>query len=249
MRFFTKNWDGKNKISVAEVTQSGDISLKVYDPLLNEITTLIIPGETEVSVSRNLGTFRLKNVWQLGINEKVGGKLLTDTIIKNFHFPIYLWRGSNGISNIPFGDRLMIWLFEKKTKNLQRTEIDLGRAQFLRKTKISDGEVGYRIPNSISDRLIIYFSDNEMVADPPKIYIKDATGAFGVAENIGRTLEVMGGKVFTIEKTAAQQLDCEVRGAFAQKIAKIWNCSIGDGTKLNNFNLELTLGSNFAKRF
>jgi len=243
----TRYWNGKDKINVVEQKGDGNVSVKVYDPKLEEMVTLIIPGETEVSVSRNLGVLRLKNVWQLGVNEKIGGDLLAQTVTKNFLFSVFLWRGSDGSTNIPFGDRLLIWIFEKRTKNLQKTEIDLGKSQFVRKLKLSDGEIGYKLPGAISERLTVYFVDNDFVESPPKVYIKDATGTFGVSENVGRAIEVMGGKIVTIERAQTDDSDCLVRGKLAKKIDRVFDCKVDKGT--SNFDLEIVLGKSFAKRF
>jgi len=243
----TRYWNGEDKVNVVEQNSDGGVSVKVYDPKLEEIVTLIIPGETEISVSRNLGILRLKNVWQLSVNEKIGGKLLTQTVTKNFLFPVFLWKGSDGSTNVPFGDRLLIWIFEKRTKNLQKTEIDLGKSQFVRKLKLNDGEIGYKLPGAISERLTVYFVDNDFLVDSPKVYIKDATGTFGVSENVGRVIEVMGGKVVTIEKAQGQDSDCTVWGTLAKKIVRIFDCKVDKRT--SNFDLEIVLGKSFAKRF
>lgn len=248
----TRFWNGKDKVSVVETSSDGGVRILVYDPELSELVNLVIPGDTEVSVARELGTLRLKNVWQLGLNEKIGGKLLTETITKNFLFPVFLFVGPDGSTNIPFGDRFLMWFFEKRTKNLQETEIDLGKSQFVKKTKLSDGEVGYKIPGSVSERLTVYFADNEMSAALSKVYIKDATGAYGVAENVGRVVEVMGGKIVTIEKAESEDSDCVATGNFAKKITRVFDCKVGKDKfdpDLIGVDIELILGSQFAKRF
>ena len=126
----THVWNNQDKIAIAYKKDGGNIGLTVIDPDLSEITTLIIPGDTQVDVARNLGTIRIKNVWQLGINEKIGGSLLPETITKNFLFPVFLWASENasgladgnlgvilkfvfipGQNNISFGDRVAMGLY------------------------------------------------------------------------------------------------------------------------------------------
>jgi hypothetical protein len=242
-----KYWNGQDKLSIVSQGSDGNVSVKIFDPSLGEVTTLVIPGDTEVSVSRNLGTLRIKNVWQLGINEMVGGKLLAETVTKNFLFPTFLFQGPGGETNIPLGDNVLLWIFEKRTKNLQRTEINLGEAQYLKRQRLSDGDLGYVLVGEISERLTVYFSDPDFSAKSPGVYIKDNTGTYGISENVGQVIEVMGGKVVTIEKGEGSDIDCFVSGNLAKKVARVFNCKIQKDP--GKFDLEITLGREFAKRF
>ncbi len=131
----THIWNGRDKVAV--VYRDGEnVAVSVLDPVLNESTTLVIPGDTEVDVARNYGTFRIKNVWQLGANEKIDGSLLAETVTNNFLFPVYLWTSENpgfnkgslkdiirfmffpGKTNISVSDRIQIGLYALKVKDL-----------------------------------------------------------------------------------------------------------------------------------
>lgn len=245
VRIDTRYWNGKDKINLVQQNGDGSVVVKVYDPSLEEVVALQIPGDTEVSVSRNLGTLRLKNVWQLGINEGLEGKLLTETVTKNFLFPVFLWRGVKGETNLPFGDRLYLKFFDIKTKNSERTEIDLWKSQFLKKMKLTDGETGYKLQGEMSERLTSYFVDEDL--EGKKIYIKDATGISGIGERVGKVIEVMGGKVVTIEKGTLEDSDCVVAGGLSKKVARVFSCKVGKGK--TDFDLEIVLGRQFAKRY
>jgi hypothetical protein len=266
----THFWDGDNKVSIAFREGSGDVAVMVIDPELDEITTLVIPGDTQVDVAHNYGTLRIKNVWQLGINEKVGGSLLPETITNNFFFPVFLWSedsagslGKNGIAgilhfiffpgatNVPFGDRLQMGLFALRIQNPGKTEIDLGQSQFLTKQKLNDGQTGYVISGPISQRLTVYFSDNEVGNQNLKVDIVDATGVPGVADTVGQILEVIGGKVVSVDKILQpENTDCIIIGMntkMVKKISNLFSCQIGKGS--TNFDLEIQLGQKFAARF
>lgn len=93
----TKHWNGHDKVGFAFKLGNGDVGVTVADPKLTELTTLVIPGDTEVDVAENYGTLRIKNVWQLSQNEKLGGRLLPETITQNFLFPISLWTNEGGV--------------------------------------------------------------------------------------------------------------------------------------------------------
>ena len=268
VRLNTHFWNGRDKLTIAYRMDNGDVGVLVMDPLIGELTTLIIPGGTSISVARGYGTMRIKNVWQLGINEKVGGSLLAETVTRNFLFPVFLWSDSEaynlttgnlvgiihfvfspGVGNIPFGDRLSAGLFALRVNNLGKSEIDLGRSQFLNKKVLNDGEPGYVISGPVSQRLTAYFSDNEMASVSPKIGIVDATGVHGIAENVGQVLEVMGGKVVSIDrKVDKEDFGCTVLGRnldYVKKISRLFSCKVGSGK--TDFDLEIDLGSSFTK--
>lgn len=261
-KFTTKYWDGKNKISMVYRNPSGDVSVIILDPILSEKTTLIIPGDTEVNVSHGYGTFRLKNVWQMGINEKLGGGLLTQTITRNFLFPSYLWSEQNlnniwqfifvpKSTNIPFGDRVAIVLFALRVKSIDNTEIDLAKNQFLKKQKLTDGELGYIMVGPVSGRLTVYFSDNSFAGKNIKFGLSDATSVPGLSNSVGTILEVLGGKVVTIDKKPIDEnLDCLVFGKnkdAVTSVARLFGCL--KTSDKSDLDLVLRIGAKFAKRF
>jgi len=263
----TKFWNGRDKFNFVFNRGDGNIEVVVLDPEISEMTILTVPGDTEVEVARNYGTLRLKNVWQLGLNEKVDGDLLAGTVTKNFLFPVFLWSGTDisqpfrfiflpGKTNIPFGDRISAVFFAIKGGRLGKTTIDLAKGQFLRKEILTDGQPGYKASGAVSERLTIYFADKDFSEKGLKIYIKDATGVAGVAEKMGEILEVMGGKVVAVDRQAAEETGCEVLAKeplVAKKIANLFSCSIvrnkTDFVAEDGFSVEIKIGKKFAERF
>jgi hypothetical protein len=265
----TLYWNGSDKLGFAFRTPSGDVGVTVADPHLDELTTLVIPGDTQVDVAENYGTLRIKNVWQLSQNERLKGKLLPETVTQNFLFPVFLWsdevgesleaQSVNGVlkfifnpsqTNIPFGDRVNLALFALRVPSLGKTEINLGESQFLKKQKLNDGLPGYILNGEPSSRLTVYFADNDLAVTGAKVDIVDATGTPGVADKVGQIVEVMGGKVVTVEKKDADASDCVVNGLetkVVKKVQTLFGCKTGVGK--SNFDLEIRLGENFAKRF
>ncbi len=248
----------------------GSVAVSEIDPKLGEMTSIIIPGDTEVTVAKNYGVLRIKNVWQLGLNEKLNGKLLSDTVMQNFLFPVHLWSDSDVASikntdflgiirfiflpkktNISFGDRALIGFYAMGLKELSKTEIDLGRSQFLKKIRLSDGEQGYRIVDSTAARLGVYFSDNDLIGQKLNVYLVDATGKNGVGEKVGQIIEVMGGKVVSIDRrTQPEKKGCEISGRnldIGKKVAKLFGCVLTKDK--SDFDLEMRLGTEFANNF
>lgn len=268
-KFSIRFWNGKDKVPLVYREESGNVTVTVLDPNLSEVTNLIIPGDTQVDVARNYGTFRIKNVWQFGINEKIGGNLLAETVTQNFLFPVSLWSSKSpgfnngnvgqmisfmffpGQTNISFGDRIAMGIFVLKVQDLGRSTIDLGKSQFLDKKTLNDGQPGYLITGPISQRLKIYFSDNEIGEKGVRVNITDATGVSGVTDKLGEILQVIGGKVVSIDKKSiTEDIDCTVSGLnreTVRKIANLFSCKVG-GTD-TSFDLDIKIGKEFAKRF
>lgn len=265
-----QNWNGEDKVSFVFRNENGDVGVTVLDPSIPDMTTMYIPADTQVEVAASYGVLRIKNVWQLGLNEKKGGNLLAKTVAKNFLFPLYLWTDTDGSqiskgsfsglvkfvflpqkTNISFGDRASMAMFVMKLKNIEKTEIDLAKSQFIRKDTLSDGEKGYTLSGPVSERLTVFFSDNEFAEQGLRVAIVDGTFVYGAAQKVGELIEVMGGKVVSLEKN--QQVDelvCSVSGneeTIVQKVSKIFGCTISSSK--NNLDLEINLGKEFTKNF
>lgn len=269
LKITTNVWNGKDKVSMVYKKSDGNIAVTVLDPNLSEMTTFIIPADTQVDVARNYGTFLIKNVWQFGINEKLNGMLLAETVTQNFLFPTFLWsekdpgfdKGSvnsilqfiffSGNTNINFGDRLRIGIYSLNIKNISSDVINLSESRFLEKKKLEDGNIGYVLIGRISERLTVYFSDNDFNGKVVKIGIIDGTGDYGVSDKMGEILEVLGGKVISVNKsTTIEDTDCQISSGYidvAKKVARIFDCKL-DNEKAN-FDLDIKIGKKFAERF
>lgn len=265
-----KYWNGADKFDYVFKNKDGDVVVKVLDPKLTDSLAIVIPGETEVGVARNLGTMQIKNVWQLGINEKLNGDLMAATVTKNFLTPVFLWSDQDiealdsfnipGIvkfivapskTNIPVGDRAVLALFSLRVKGIDRTTIDLGKSQFLKKAKLNDGQVGYILGGPVSGRLTANFSDTDFSGQNVRVAVQDATGTHGTANTVGQIIEIMGGKVVSINKTAEDpESDCIVSGInpkVVKKTAALFGCRVSNDPSI--FDLEIKIGSLFAKRY
>lgn len=263
-------WNGSDKFGFVYHMPDGSVAVTEMDPKLSEETTFIIPGDTQVDVSGNFGTFRIKNVWQLGLDEKRGGQLLAGTVTKNFFFPVFLWSDSDisalpdgsfpgtlkfilspKKTNIPMGDRLQVGLFALQMKSIDKTEINLGTSKFLQKVNLNDGQPGYLINTSTLGRLTTYFADNDFADESLRVEIIDATETPGVGDKVGQIIQVLGGKVVSVEKKPVDpNIDCTITGTnskIVKKIANLFTCSILKEKSV--FDLEIRLGSKFAKRF
>ena len=271
LRLQTRFWSGREKLSMAIPNPDGSVSVATFDPRLGTVNEIIIPANTQVSVASQLGTWKIKSVWQLGINEKKEGSLLVKTVSKNFYFPVYVWADSQsrgfvsgdfpalikslfGLykTNLGVGDRLHLAAFSLKVKNPDRIVSDLSRTAFLKKTRLVDGEEGYVVFGSPPEKISAVFSDTETFGANTRLAIKDATSAFGEAERVGRIIETFGAKVSSVSKTDSLNTNCEVRGinrAMVRKVSMVFSCTQVVGEIEGSFDLEIILGEEFPQNF
>ncbi len=267
----TKHWDGKTRLSVVVNGNDGAVSVITFSPNSGEITTILIPANTQINLSRQLGVWKVGSVWQLGENEGMDGQLLAESVTRHFKFPVFLWADSHALafvennpvamfkailtpykSNFGLGDRINVGLFAMRVKNTKRSDIDLSKTTYLRKTKLVDGEEGYVIAGGISQNLAVVFSDPEISRKNFKILITDASGKIGLADEIGELIEVMGSKVASVAKEESQDFDCEIfsnEKEGAEIFSKFLNCDIVEKPSSGTFDIELKIGRQFAERY
>ena len=171
-------WTSNTKLTLLVQESRGELNLITFDPEVGEITNIKIPSNTEVEVARRYGVFRLGNVWELGYSEGLRGDLLANTITKNFKLPVYTWADSQAVgfvstnyfdvgravisryrTNLKIGDRIRIAAFVFRIPNSRRVEINLSDTQYLKKTKLIDGEEGYVIVRNIPVSILSVFAE------------------------------------------------------------------------------------------
>jgi len=264
----------KNKyarISVAFYKEDKNILISTFDSTNDSITNVIIPGNTEVEVARQLGKMKLMNVRQLGINEGCGGLLLTETISKFFKFPVYLWAEDTGgglsTSNLPalinsvfvpyktnlsLGDKIKLAIFSIQVSNSKRSDLSLTDTDYLKKQRLIGGEEGYVLTGRYPTEYIAIYSDPFMSNENTKVIIKDATGNTNVAEELGEIIEIIGAKVVSIDNIDEEIYDCGVQGKsqiITSRIAQQFSCKILTKHLEGNIDLEIRIGKQFADRF
>lgn len=252
------------KIAIA-TTQGEDVSVIVFDPQEKQIVNLTIPGDTEVNVARNLGLWKIKSVWQLGEDENLSGKLLTETIAKNFSLPIFNYADD---STLAFLDDSFLKslknILRKKDSNLNkikllrlmvfaktaslRKDINLTDSYVLRKQELIGGDVGYVISSNESQRILSYFADSNFRG--VKVVIVNNTGSDKLLEPVSRIIEVLGVKP-AITQGKDFEGGCRVEAKdnlLLKKIASIFNCESKTSEGLND-EIQIFLGEDFSKIF
>ena len=266
----TKYWDSKTKLSI--VSENGqDIDVITFDPASNEINEVIIPGDTLVTVARNLGSWRLKSVWKLGENEGLGGKLMVETVSRYFKIPVYVWADEPVImfaeknlykivkavvtpykTNLGIGDRIKIALFSLGVKNTKRNKVNLKDVGYLKLVDLPDGEKGWIVAGRLPKDLLGVFSIEEISNKSLKVEIENESGSIITADSVGGLVEVLGAKVVAVNVKDTTEADCEVWGKdrlLLEKVRLLFYCTDVSKSKDSTFDLTIRFGSRFVKRF
>src|SRR3990170_2738048 len=256
LSFQTRFWDAKSKLTLATNTKEGDIIVSSFDPQTASVTNIFIPASTQVNVSRQLGSWRAKSIWQLGLNEKLSGALLRETVVKNFYLPIVAWGDAPALAfsqgdflgiaramvlpfktNLKVGDKIKLGIFALSVKNPKRTDLDLRQGNYLKKARLTDGEEGYIPTGAGLEKLIIYFADS---------------GGSRVAQEVGKTIEMIGAKVSSLSKVEQEDTDCQVAGKdkrLVELISAVFSCQKVKGEPSGNFDAQVKLGKGFIGRY
>lgn len=258
--------------TILTVETDGGVRIVTLDPVNIQINDYFIPGNTEIEVARNLGTWKIQSVWKLGVQEKIGGgKLLTETLTKHANIPTFVYSkdmGSGLLStnfksifqavvypyetNLSLGDKLAIVSFALKVKNTKRVDVDLSKTSYLTNKTLVDGERGFAISASPPQSLTLVYSDIEISKNFPKFVIKDNTGRAGFSEKLSSVLEVLGGKVLLISRENKEQTYCSVRSKkrnLSTYLSKLLLCKVESEIKEGNFDVEITIGEKFVTEF
>ncbi|MFH1971512.1 MAG: hypothetical protein ABIJ05_03980 [Patescibacteria group bacterium] len=264
---------GDLKISMVFPDTNGNIIVSTFNKEEKEITLINIPQNTQLEVSRQLGSWKAKSLWQLGVNEKYEGKLLQETVTKNFHFPVSIWANEDAFgfvsgnfiklikatlfpykSNLSLGDRLCLFFISFGIQNEKINYYDLSERGVLKGTRLTDGEEGYVVSKDVPMNIMSSFSESISSDFGYMVQIVNATGSRSMAENIGKTIESMGFKITSIKEEASinDDVDCLIYGKdrdIVKKISLIYSCERQDNKNDEGFDIVIKLGSKFSKRY
>lgn len=251
--------------------EDGSSFVLVFDPKQDQILSIRIPPNTQVEVARRLGIRKIKSVWELGVNEGVGGQLLAETVTRYFKFPVTAWSDSKALkltsnnpfevfysafgnydTNLTFGDRVSLALFAIDVPNTGREEIDLADTAYLKETLLRDGENGYVVTGVQAEKLYSYFADETISNKEIGIGIRNGSTDPFVSKRIGEIVEVLGAKAAAISEGSNSEDDCLVRGnnmEVIRKIADIFSCTKEYQPYKQGVDIEIVFGESFSRRF
>lgn len=209
-------------------TENGGAEIIIIDSSLDKELKYLIPYDTELNSARNYGTYKMSSLWILSEKNSIGGKLIAETVTKNYFLPIYLWR-DNTRSNLSLLQRIKIFFTKRNSLGYEATIMSTN------------------LPNSI----LINFINPSFTDFIPKIEVEDLTGNIGIIGKISNIIEVIGGKITSNSKGYDENLNCEISGRDENVVrifSEVLNC---DEVKneLTNTDLRIRLGAKFVDRF
>lgn len=236
-----------------------------------ELVLINIPKNTQVEVSYNLGQWEIGSVWKLGEQEKIGGgKLLVDTIRKNFFVPVYLWMPYqeriftdvsffsrlryfifSPTSNVKIGLRLrLLWVSFFGFKEINR--VDLAKTRMLEKTVLKTGKDGFLIKDDLPDDLRIYLNDPSLGG--VFLSVINESGNSIIVGEIGKVVETMGGKLISVENENSSDTDCLIYSSnlhFARIFSSVFACDISRSIpfSLSDNEVVIRIGKKFSARW
>ncbi len=206
-------------------SKNGDTEVYVVNNKNDSYIKYVISKDTEFESSRNYGMYKNSSLWVLGEKEKIGGRLVAETLLKNMYLPVYLWKDGEK-TNLNFFQKIKSMIIEKKS-GVSNYELEIDN-----------------IPNSV----YINFS-SPFINENTKIEVQDLTGEIGMIDKISKIIESLGGKITSNSKGYNPDLDCKVLGkkTEVQDVFKnIFECDI---EYQESDHVVLILGSKFAERF
>lgn len=190
-----------------------------------------ILADTELESARGYGKYKISSLWQLSEKDEIRGRLITETIAKNYSLPVFLWRSGGS------------W------KDISRSNLNIYqriRVFFNRNKKNTDFIISStKLPSSV----LIQFIDPAFIEIIPKIDVEDLTGSFDTLDKVSNIIKVMGGKITSNSKGYDESLDCEIISddlKLARTLANILDCEV---LKSDSLTLKIRLGAKFADRF
>lgn len=266
----SKNFSGNEKTSLVIKNADSSVSVIILDPHLKEIHTLNIPPDTEVEVAGDYGSWKIKSIWQLGEQEGIGGELLSRSVTLGLKMPTPLWADSDASglivpgfprifnalfspykTNLSFADKLGILFLSLSVKNTKRVTIDLEETSYLEKETLPDGEEAFVVVKSPPSSISALFADPILSSKIISVSIKDASEKPGLAEEVGEVVEVLGGKVSSIEKIEGLAENCLLKAndiAVLETLERVFDCKSAKSA-VGNFDLEITIGKVFAEKY
>ncbi|KKQ75857.1 MAG: hypothetical protein US96_C0003G0015 [Candidatus Woesebacteria bacterium GW2011_GWB1_38_5b] len=264
-----QSWDTRSRLTVATKDSQQTIYIAIFDPQTHSLIKIIIPGNTLIDTANGLGKWQLSSIVKLGQNEGLGLTLLAQSITKGLKLPIDAVAEERALAlsdpnifnilksafsdyetNLTLKDKINLGLFSLRAKNTDRTTLNLEDTGMLKKSTLPGGDEGYVPTGNIPPALAAHFSD-PMFENSFRITVIDSSGE-GLSNQISQILESLGGKVFSVQNKEMSDTDCLIVGEkkpVVQRIAGIFSCAIDFKKTESSFDIEIYLGTQFAKRF
>lgn len=253
------------------VVGTADPIVYSYNPQENQIVSFKIPRDTQVETAGGYGAWSAGSLWQLGIQEGKGGRILANSIQKTLGVPIDGYISGRGqtllegsmfpflfdgfLTNLTFFDRLNLIVAIGKVGRFSRTELDLVDVGVLKKTILPDGKEGFIAISEKAPMVFDILHDESIFAEGKTLRIVNAAGVSGVGTQASRTATILGLRVIGVD-TGSQEVDgvCQARvggrdrGTLSfRRVIQVFGCQEVDQAPSGPASIEIILGKEFGK--
>lgn len=264
-------WNGEDKLSIAVDNDQDGVFVILLDPVHKEIHKFHFPENLEIEAARNLGTWKIGSLWQLGRDEMVGGKLLAHSISKSIRMPTNSWSdqgllevldsgyfsipknlfSNQSSTNLTITDRVKISRFSSRVQVSDIFNYEVEDMGFISEARLNDGTNGYMVERNPSAKILTLFTNDHVASKSNRAVIIYSGNYTGKAKQLGEVLEVVGVKVAAIRQEVHEISDCEISTAddrVGEILSGYFDCEHNTKTA-TNFDVEIRIGDLFAERF
>ncbi len=219
-------WDGKSHLNLVLISSAAEAKNAFVISLEPEksLNILVLPDNLYLEVPSGYGQYQLGSIYPLGELEGQAGELMKATIQQSLAIPVeaYLKLSQNCFGQEPAGcclaalkgrgetdlsrwDLFRLWLKIKELRQDEINRVNLTETATLKELELPDGTVVLETEITQIDSLVKkFFSDRRVREEALKIEILNATKYGGVANEVARLLNNIGGAVISVANSENQ---------------------------------------------
>lgn len=219
-----------------------------------KLVVVRFPAKTQVQTSHGYGEWFLGSLWQLGVQEGLGGEILANSLKKTFGIPVDAWIDKEGLrTNLSLFDRARLFRIWRMA---DRREIDLVSARVLLKHRFPDGVEGYLV---VAEQAKVIFEknlrDDAVFKEGKTVTVVNTTSKAGLAGEVAQLAAVLGARVIGADSKSGEVEDCLIKGekselssVTARRLQRLLGCEVKEG-ETASAQLEVLLGDGFSEKF
>lgn len=273
-------WDGKSHLNLVLISSAVEAKNALVISLEPEksLNILVLPDNLYLEVPYGYGQYQLGSIYPLGELEGQAGKLMKATIQQSLAIPVeaYLKLSRNCSGQEPAGcclealkgrgetdlsrwDLFRLWLKIKQLRQDEASRVNLIETSILKELELPDGTVVLKTESTLMDNLVKkFFSDRRVRDEALKIEILNATKYVGVANEVARLLDNIGGVVIGInnaevksQKSKIKSQDEKIKNSYTvKKLEKILGIEAETGEMGDSrADLLIILGEDYYQRW
>lgn len=238
--FKNRVWNYKGRINILDKENLTVLSIPDENGDLVEIK---LPADAYVEVAEGYGNYKLKNVYEIGQVDKKGTLLLKKTVSDLLGLPIDAEQ-----KELTIWDQYKIWQ-KKQDSEKSIKQIKLEEMPVFIEDSLADGSKIEKVDQAKIDfYLREVFWEKELRAENLSVGVFNASETFGLAEEISRKIENIGGRVVEAGNYDGKVENCLLKTTASKeesvtfkRFIKIFPCKVEIGEIDPRFNIILAI--------